>query len=241
MLSALRVNKVIKILEENFGEQRKASKTKPKLMDVLIATKLSQNTTDKTSYIAYNNLKDEIGGWEEVMNAPLPKIKNAIKVCGLANTKAVQIKEMLKSIKKEYGKLTLNHLRKLSNEEIYDEMLKHKGLGMKTISCLLAFGMGRDVFPVDTHVHRILNRIGLVDTKTPDETFEAAKKIVPDKDKVRFHTNLIRFGRNVCKAVNPLCDECPVSGLCMYKKKNNFVNSVNRTKSKNNFIILENI
>ncbi|MFA7360317.1 MAG: endonuclease III [Candidatus Kapaibacterium sp.] len=240
-MSALRVNKVIYILEEHFGEQRKASRTKPKLMDILIATKLSQNTTDKTSYIAFRNLKENIGGWEDVMNAPLPKIKNSIKVCGLANTKAVQIIEMLQNVKREHGNLTLNHLRKLSNDEVYDELLKHKGIGKKTISCLLAFGMGRDVFPVDTHVHRIMNRIGLLDTKTPDETFEASKEIVPDKHKVNFHTNLIRFGRNVCKALNPLCEDCMIRHLCEYKQKRSIMNSEHKAKAYNNFIILENV
>ena len=240
-MSALRVNKIINTLEEHFGEQRKLSNTKPKLMDVLIATKLSQNTTDKTSYVAFRNLKENIGSWEEVMNAPLPKIKNAIKVCGLTNTKAAQIKEMLRNVKKEHGSLTLNHLRKLSNDEVYDELLKHKGIGKKTISCLLAFGMDRDVFPVDTHVHRIMNRIGLVDTKTPDETFDASKEIVPDKHKVSFHTNLIRFGRNVCKAVNPLCEECMIRHLCDYKQKQSILNSEPKAKAYNNFIILENI
>ena len=239
-MSALRVNKVINILEEHFGEQRKASRTKPKLMDVLVATKLSQNTTDKTSYAAFRNLKENIGGWEEVMNAPLPRIKSAIKVCGLANTKAVQIKEMLANVKKEHGSLTLNHIKKLSNDEVYDELLKYKGIGKKTVSCLLAFGMNRDVFPVDTHVHRVLNRTGLVDTKTPDETFEVSKSLVPDKHKVNFHTNLIRFGRNVCKAVNPLCEECMIRHLCDYKQKQRIMKSEKKAKT-NNFIILENL
>ncbi len=236
-----RINKVIDLLEEHFGGKRKASKAKPNLMDVLIATKLSQNTTDKTSYTAFRNLKDEFGGWEDVMTAPLSRIINAIKVCGLSNTKAVQIKKMLENIKNEHGSLTLVHLRKLSDNEVYDELLKHKGIGKKTVSCLLAFGLGRDVFPVDTHVHRILNRIGLVDTKTPEETFEAAKFIVPDKFKVNFHTNLIRFGRNVCKAVRPLCYECMVINLCSFKQKNLSVNSELKTAAENNFIILEKI
>lgn len=238
-MSDRRLNKVIEILEENFGGRREAANPKTNLMDVLIATKLSQNTTDKSSYIAYRNLKNDFGGWEEVMNAPLTEIKKSIKVCGLANTKAVQIKELLKNVKKEHGRLTLNRLRKLSNDEVYEEMLKHKGIGRKTVSCLLAFGMGRDVFPVDTHVHRVLNRIGIVETGTPDETFDAAKQIIPDKHKVNFQTNLIRFGRNVCRAINPLCNKCMIYKLCGYKLKNTFMKAAEGTE--NNFIILENI
>lgn len=235
-----RLKKIIDTLEEQYGEERSGSNGKMDLMDVLIATKLSQNTTDKTSFIAFKNLKDNFKSWEDVMNAPVSKIRNLIKVCGLANTKAAQIKEILKNLHKEHGTLSLNRLKKLSDDEVYDELLQHKGLGKKTVSCLLAFGMNRNVFPVDTHVHRILNRIGIVETNTPDETFEKAKTVIPDEDKVSFHVNLIRFGREVCKAPAPLCGECMISKLCAFKQKN-FNNGKNSKPVKNNFIILENI
>lgn len=234
-----RLGKIISRIEDEFGEKRKTGKVKPDLMDVLIATKLSQNTTDRTSYIAFTNLKKDFKDWEDVMNSPLSKIKKSIKVCGLANTKATNIKEMLNLMYKKSGNLSLNYLKRYSNDEVYEELLQYKGLGNKTISCVLAFGMGREVFPVDTHIHRILNRIGAVDTNTPDETFRLSEKIIPGKDKVSFHTNLIRFGRNVCKAVNPKCSECLIKDLCSYKDKALF--EAKETTKENNFIILENI
>ena len=234
-----RLGKIISRIEDEFGEKRKTGKAKPDLMDVLIATKLSQNTTDRTSYIAFTNLKKDFKVWEDVMNSPLSKIKKSIKVCGLANTKAANIKEMLNLMYKKSGNLSLNYLKRYTNEEVYDELLQFKGLGNKTISCVLAFGMGRKVFPVDTHIHRILNRVGAVDTNTPDETFRLSEKIIPGKDKVSFHTNLIRFGRNVCKAVNPKCSECLIKDLCSYKDKALF--EAKETTKENNFIILENI
>ena len=234
-----RLGKIISRIEDEFGEKRKTGKVKPDLMDVLIATKLSQNTTDRTSYIAFTNLKKDFKDWEDVMNSPLSKIKKSIKVCGLANTKATNIKEMLNLMYKKSGNLSLNYLKRYSNDEVYEELLQYKGLGNKTISCVLAFGMGREVFPVDTHIHRILNRIGAVDTNTPDETFRLSEKIIPGKDKVSFHTILIRFGRNVCKAVNPKCSECLIKDLCSYKDKALF--EAKETTKENNFIILENI
>lgn len=240
-MTAIRINKIIQRLEDNFGEYRRPSKTKPALMDVLIATKLSQNTTDKTSYIAFKNLKSDFKNWEDVMNSPLPKIKKSIKVCGLTNTKATQIKSMLKLMYKKYGNLSLNHLKKLSDSEVYEELLQYKGLGTKTVSCLLAFAMDRKVFPVDTHIHRILNRLGILETKSPEETFEVAKDIIPNNDKVNFHTNLIRFGRNVCKALNPLCNECLLFDLCEYGKKYIPNSTKKNLKPQNNFIILENL
>lgn len=239
-MTNVRINKIIKRLEENFGEQRKLPRKRPVLMDVLIATKLSQNTTDKTSFIAFKNLKNNFKNWEDVMNSPLHKIIESIKVCGLSNTKAEQIKSMLLLMYKKYGSLTLNHLKKLSDDEVYNELLQYKGLGTKTVSCLLAFGMGRNVFAVDTHIHRILNRLGILNTKTPDETSESAKNIIPDESKINFHTNLIRFGRNVCKAVNPLCGDCVLFDLCGYSFKH--IPQPNKKKTvNNNFIILENL
>lgn len=234
-----RLEKIIDRLEDSFGEKRKLSKSKPDLMDVLIATKLSQNTTDKTSYIAFTNLKKDFKNWEEVMNSPLDKIKKSIKVCGLANTKSANIKDMLNLMYNKSGNLSLNYLSKLTNAEVYDELLQYKGLGKKTISCLLAFGMGREVFPVDTHIHRILNRVGAVETNTPDETFDVSKRIIPDRYKISFHTNLIRFGRNVCKAINPKCYECMINDLCSFKEKT--LLEKKETTKENNFIILENI
>jgi endonuclease-3 len=238
-LTQKRLEKIISRLEDSFGEKRKSGKVKPELMDVLIATKLSQNTTDKTSYIAFNNLKKDFKNWEDVMNSPLDKIKKSIRVCGLANTKAANIKEMLNLMYKKSGNLSLNYLKRYTNKEVYDELLQYKGLGYKTISCVLAFGMGRNVFPVDTHIHRILNRVGVIETSTPNETFEASERIVPGEDKISFHTNLIRFGRNVCKAVNPKCYDCVINDLCAFKDKTTV--ETKETTKENNFIILENI
>ena len=127
-----------------------------------------------------------------------------LKVCGLANTKAKHIKEMLKLMKKNYGSLDLTFLKKMKDDKVYDELLQYNGLGVKTISCVLAFSLGRDVFPVDTHVHRILNRLGLVETTTAEKTFEEIKDQIPKGKKPTFHTNLIKFGRNICKAINPI-------------------------------------
>ena len=234
-----RLEKIINRLEDSFGEKRLPVKRKPDLMDVLIATKLSQNTTDKTSYMAFTNLKKDFKDWEDVMNSPLSKIRKSIKVCGLANTKSANIKEMLNLMYKKSGNLSLNYLKRYTNKEVYDELLQYKGLGYKTISCVLAFGMGRSVFPVDTHIHRILNRVGVIETNTANETFEVSERIVPGEDKISFHTNLIRFGRNVCKAVNPKCYDCVISDLCGFKDKTTI--ETKETAKENNFIILENI
>lgn len=238
-----KINNIISLLRKEFkGLQPKPSKSDP--LDVLIATMLSQNTTDKTSYRAFQNLKNDFKNWNDVMNSPPAKVKKAIKVCGLTNQKTKSIQTMLRKMKKKYGGLSLDFINEYEDDEIYKELIGYDGVGIKTISCVLAFGLGRDVFPVDTHVHRISNRLGLVKTKTPDKTFESLKDKIPKGKKFIFHTLLIRFGRKICKAKNPLCGKCVLYDYCEYEDKEIYASPVRNTDlipKENNFIILEHV
>lgn len=238
-----KINNIISLLRKEFkGPQPKPSKSNP--LDVLIATVLSQNTTDKTSYKAFQNLKNNFKNWDDVMNSPPAKVKKAIKVCGLTNQKSKSIQMMLKKMKKKYGGLSLDFMKDYEDDEIYKELIGYNGVGIKTISCVLAFGLGRDVFPVDTHVHRISNRLGLVNTKSPDKTFERLKDKIPKGKKFIFHTLLIRFGRKICKAKNPLCGKCVLYDYCEFEEKEIYASPVRNADlvpKENNFIILEHV
>jgi endonuclease-3 len=237
------LNIVIKELKNAFGSY-KISPRKDSVLDTIIATKLSQNTTDKTAHIAYKNLKIAFPKWSDMLNAPLKAIEKEIRICGLAKTKAADIKNMLKQIFISRKNVSLEYIRKFDNDEVYNELLGFKGIGVKTASCVLSFALGREVFPVDTHIHRILNRIGALNSKTPEQTFELAKDLIPDKEKLSFHINLIKFGRNICKAQKPLCGKCYIYDYCDFKEKESYI-ALNRTSkgniSENNFIILENL
>ena len=96
------------------------------------------------------------------------------------------------------------------NEEILDELTSYIGVGVKTASCVLLFSLNRNICPVDTHVHRTLNRIGLVKTNIPEKTFYALLNKIPEGTAHSFHTNLIRLGREICKPANPICSVCPL-------------------------------
>lgn len=232
------INNIILALEKHYKEEKKLKKASD-ILDTLIATKLSQNTTDKTSSIAFNNLKTEFKSWDDTADAPVGKIKKLIKICGLADTKSKDIKSLLKQIKNERGKVNLDYLKNLSDEEVYKELTRFKGIGVKTASCVLVFSLGREVFPVDTHIHRVLNRLGMVETKTAEETFDKAKDIIPGEKKYFLHRAIIMFGRNICRAKNPFCGSCFLYKECMYipKDKSNKKNSL----TDNNFLILDNI
>jgi endonuclease-3 len=145
-------------------------------------------------------------------------------------------------MKSNYGTLDLSFLRNYPDEKVYEELLQYNGLGVKTISCVLAFSLGRDAFAVDTHVHRVLNRLGIVNTKNAVKTFEEIKDKIPKGKKPSFHTHLIKFGRNICKAANPLCNICFLYHECEYEfKEENRAKKIPLNLTENNFIILENV
>ncbi len=233
---------VINKLSGFYGIPFNRETNSPGILEILIGTKLSQNTTDKSSFRAYTNLRERFPSWEDVCEADTEEIKECIKVCGLAKTKSENIKKMLTEMKNNYGNLDLSFLKKYDDENIYEELLKYDGIGVKTISCVLMFAMQRDAFPVDTHVHRVLNRLGIVSANTAEKTFEKTKDIIPKGRKYELHSNLIKFGRNICKAKNPLCGACFLYSECGFiDKKIYSKSSAGKKTGNNNFIILENI
>jgi endonuclease-3 len=224
-------------LIQRFGLPER-SKNRQDPVDMLIATILSQNTNDKNSFRAFKNLKEKFSGWEETAAQPRIKIEKQIKIAGLGKQKSSAIKNFLSSIRKEKGEVSLNYLENFSNDEILSELTKYDGVGVKTASCVLLFSLKRNICPVDTHVHRTLNRIGIVNTKTPDKTFLAIKDKIPEGIAHSFHTNLIRLGREICKPAKPNCSICPLLKICNYESKN-LNGSVN--SRENSFMLLDNV
>jgi endonuclease III len=192
----------------------------PDPLDLLLATILSQNTNDNNSYKAFNNLKNYYKTWDELINEKRSAIEKIIRVAGLAMQKSAAIKNIITYLNEKNGEVNLNYIKKYSNEEVIEELTQHKGIGAKTASCVLLFALGRNVCPVDTHVHRTVNRLGIVKENTPDKSFHALNKNFPEGCAHSFHTNLIRLGREVCTPTKPNCTECPLVKVCAYPKKN---------------------
>ena len=232
-----KINKTNRLLVRNFGIPYRAKKL-PNAIDALIATILSQNTNDKNSYQAYRNLKKKYKSWEELSDASRKEIESVIRVAGLGKQKSASIKNFLSTLKKKNGKLNLQYIKKMSDEEILNELTSKKGIGVKTASCVLLFSLDRNICPVDTHVHRTLNRIGLVKTKTPDKTFEQIKDHLPDGIAHQFHTNLIMLGREICKPAKPSCSVCPLLKVCEFESKN--LESTSRVRT-DGFLLLDSI
>jgi endonuclease-3 len=232
-----KIRQINKLLIKKYGIPLR-SKKPPYPVDMLIATILSQNTNDKNSYKAFQNLKENYSNWEDVAKLTTSKIERLIKVAGLGKQKSKAIKNFLSTLSKEKGKISLDYLKKMKDEEILEELVSFPGVGVKTASCVLLFSLRKNFCPVDTHVHRTTNRIGIVKTSTPDKTFLIINKNMPEGLAHQFHTNLIRLGREICKPAKPSCAICPLLKVCIYPHKDLHNPSVYKP---NDFLLLDSI
>ncbi|UCC66824.1 MAG: endonuclease III [Deltaproteobacteria bacterium] len=210
---ALILEKVVKALEERYGIPGKDSSSDP--LEVLISTVLSQNTNDQNRDLAYEGLKQRFPQWEAILEADLEEIAEAIKVGGLSQQKAGRIKDILHWVRETWGRLSLSPICELGTEEATEVLLGLRGVGFKTAYCVLAFGCGRGVFPVDTHILRITKRLGLIAAEvTAEKAHGLLAPLVPTGRAISLHLNLIRYGREICRARQPRCGLCFFPELC---------------------------
>lgn len=185
------------------------------LLDVLIITILSQNTNDANTRRAYEGLRSAFPHWDAVRQAPVEGIAEAIRGGGLNRIKAERIREILAAVHRERGRLDLDFLHAMSDEAVRGFLGRFKGVGPKTVACLLLFGMGRGVVPVDTHVLRVSKRLALIDPSVgPERAHDLLGEQVPPELAYAFHVLLIRHGRETCTARSPRCGGCPVRRAC---------------------------
>lgn len=210
----------------------------PDPLDLIIATILSQNTNDNNSFKAYKNLRSNFKNWDALAQANLASIEKQIKIAGLGKQKSQAIKNLLVTLIQKYGETTLVHLSKMNNEEIFNELISFNGIGVKTASCVLLFSLDRNICPVDTHVHRIVNRTGILSGKTPEKSFAKLNQNFPAGIAHQFHTNLIRLGREICRPNKPLCPHCPIKIKCKYPNK---TKDQQLELRENDFMLLDNV
>jgi endonuclease-3 len=204
---------IIQNLENTFGEPLLKSKSDP--LSMLINIILSQATTDILSHKTFENLKRKFETWEMVADADEGEIADAIRLGGLANQKAKVIKNILEQIKAKHGKLSLKFLNKMPDETARDYLLEFRGIGPKTVACTLLFSLHKEIFPLDTHIFRILKRMGILPEKIADEkAHKLLDELVPKGKFYSLHVNLIRLGKQICRPREPLCEECPLIEYC---------------------------
>jgi len=184
-------------------------------LDELVSTILSQNTNDANRDRAYASLRKCFPSWEAVRDAKTEEIIEAVRIAGLANQKGPRIQAVLNSITDQRGSLDLSFLYEIPANEAYEWLLQFKGVGPKTASIVLQFSLNKPAFPVDTHIYRISGRMGLRPIKmTADAAHQHLANQFQPETYYTAHLNIIRLGREICKARKPLCESCPLHDIC---------------------------
>jgi endonuclease-3 len=180
-----------------------------------VLTILSQNTSDVNRDRAWAGLRARFPTWDAVASARPGSVAAAIRVGGLANTKAPRIIAVLREIRSREGTFDLGWMREATDREVEEYLLSLPGVGPKTAACVLAFSLGRAALPVDTHVARVAVRLGFLSPRTSSASaHRILADLVPPALRVPMHVGLIRHGRGVCRAGRPRCEVCPLQELC---------------------------
>jgi endonuclease-3 len=195
---------------------------KPRLpvIDEIVATVLSQHTSDVNSGRAFAQLKERFPSWDQVLDAPPAEVADAIRCGGIADQKARRIQQILAAISEREGRIDLGRIHDLDDAAARAYLESLPGVGPKTAACVLTFAMGRAAFPVDTHVHRVATRLGWLPAKTAaDRAHRLLGPVVPADIRYDLHVAMISHGRTVCRAQRPRCGACVLNDLCAYGRQ----------------------
>jgi endonuclease-3 len=200
-------------LKDYYGEPERPSDLSG--MEYLVETILSQNTNDINRDKAFRNFQEKYDSWAEVENADREELIDTIRIAGLGPTKAERIQESLRIVREDQNEYSLEFINDISIKDGKKWLTDIPGIGPKTAAIILCFHFGKPVMPVDTHVHRVSQRLGLVSEGiSRSKAHEVLEERVPDDIKYEFHRLLIDHGRKHCKAQNATCCEGPLADLC---------------------------
>ncbi|MDD1775316.1 MAG: endonuclease III [Methanobacterium sp.] len=174
---------------------------------VLIRTILSQRTRDENTDQASARLFSKYSDIEEIAQADVADIEELVRPAGFYHVKARRIIEVSQILLDVFGGEVPDNI---------DELLTLPGVGRKTANCVLVYGFRIPAMCVDVHVHRISNRLGLVETRNPDQTEEELKKLIPVKYWCKINDLMVQFGQTICRPISPIHDICPLSDCCKY-------------------------
>ena len=210
---------VMRRLEERYGRPKwPGAQLDP--VSELVAVILSQNTSDVNSSRAFEALRRRYRDWQHLIDAPTAEVEDTIRAGGLARTKAPRIRAVLRLIIERRGSLDLEFLRNVPLRAARDWLAELPGIGPKSAAIVLLFSLGRPALPVDTHVYRVARRLGLL---PPGTDVAAAHDLLQgelrEQDVYPFHVELIRHGRDTCRAPRPRCHLCPLTARCAYYRE----------------------
>lgn len=209
------LTRILHLLEDAYGRAEPVSDRDP--VATLIGCILSQNTSDTNSHRAHAALLARYGTYAALAGVPTSDLSEAIRCGGLATTKANTIQAALHAIQVREGVISLEFLRHMPTAEAQSFLMAIPGIGCKTAAIVLNFAFDQPILAVDTHVHRVLRRLGQLRVDTgPCKASAIVSPNLDPKQVYRFHIALLRHGKRCCRARSPLCHACPLAGLCAH-------------------------
>ena len=206
----------VAVLDDLYGRPVLSPRYPP--VDELVFTVLSQNTADVNTERSFAALKARFPDWSATRDAEVDEIEAAIALGGLAHTKAPRIKKILEALSAHTAEPDLGALDALDDAAALAYLTGLPGVGPKTAACVLLFSLGRPVMPVDTHVHRVTRRLGVIaDKVTAEQAHPLLTEMAGSGGAAQIyavHVDFVRHGRRLCHARRPACGECPLTGMC---------------------------
>ncbi|HVO42130.1 MAG TPA: endonuclease III, partial [Aggregatilineales bacterium] len=203
-----------------YGEHPLVPRREP--MHELISTILSHRTTQANEDLAYRQMWKRFGSWDAIREAPLPELTRVLAPATFPEVKAPYIKGVLERIYAERGEPSIDFLRDMPVEEGLAWLMALPGVGIKTASLVLLFCFGKPLLPVDSHVHRVSQRLGLIGPKvSPDTAHKILLSLLPHDPHIlfNFHLDMLRHGQQVCVWGTPRCERCPLTDVCVWYKE----------------------
>ncbi|WP_230407171.1 endonuclease III domain-containing protein [Pontibacter cellulosilyticus] len=209
------------LTHELLNQEYKRLKLEPRRshMHELISTMLSHRTNHKDEEKAYHTMLERFGDWEGIMKADFDALADAIQTTRYPEQKVPQIQQTLRMIKEERGEINIDFLEDMPVDEALNWLTKLPGVGLKTATLVLLFNFKKPVMPVDTHVFRISQRVGLIGAKaTANKAHAILLEMLPQEpvELYNFHKHMLRHGQRICTFFSPKCEECVLNSICNY-------------------------
>lgn len=208
------VEEVCNLLEDAYGSPRHGNPEDP--LDDLIFVILSNRTGPLVAQRVFSELKDAVGHWRDLSVMSQETLSNILRPAGLASKRAAQLTQIVKRLMDDFGDASLDTLAHWSDDEAERYLASLPGVSLKVAKCVLMYALGRQVLPVDVHVHRISARLGWHRHKRADQAHETLERLVPPHLRYGFHVNCLAHGRSVCRASRPRCSECVLASHCSF-------------------------
>jgi endonuclease III len=213
------VEEVCKSLLYFYGTSRLGNPKDP--VSDLVFIIISNKTTPEMARLIYKRLRSQFVNWEYLIAVPSnqKKLRTLIRPAGLSRVKSKQIWYALNKIRRDFGRCSLQKLKKMGDVDVHEYLIGLRGVSDKVAKCVMMYTMGRQVLPVDAHVHRVARRLGWTSRKRADQSHEELEALVAPSYRYNYHVNCIQHGRIICLPQVPLCDICPIKRFCEYYAK----------------------